>query len=388
VRFRVVDSQGLPVTGSDVSFTLSNNVGGTALQNTTAEVDSLGFAVANVLAGRVNTTVAVTARVEDGEAQGFVTTSDSISISTGLPDQNSFSVSASDLAPRAADWDGTEVDITIRAADAYNNPVRDGTVVNFRTEAGSIQPSCSTVGGACSVTWVSQDPRPLNFADSLPQSNAQTGDARAVITAYTEGEEYLRQDLNGNGLMDPNEPFEPLPEVFEDFNSDGQYDIAEGVNGGDEFVDFNGNASYDGIPADPADQFFKGLRCSEDAIDAGHCAETIQVRDSLQLCIAGSDPVIGNIFSTGANSFSYTVTDQFTNSLPSGSTIALSAENAEIVGGSTQVGPTGSALGSCNNGFTDVVTIAPDPDATEAPSVTISVTAGQSGFSISQKVGF
>ncbi len=385
VRFRVVDQQDLPVQGATVSFELSNTVGGTSLVSNTASVDSNGQAIATLVAGNVNSTVWVTASVINDAGDILSTSSDPISINTGLPDQNSFSLSADILAPRAADFDGTEVTVTIRGADAYNNPVRDGTVVNFRTESGSIEPTCTMASGACSVRWVSQNPRPENFFFdpidfSAPEGNG--GDARAVITAYTEGEEYLRADLNGNGLMDIGEPFESLPEVFEDINSDGFYDTAEGINGIDEYVDFNENGQYDVA----GNLLYKGLRCSEAAIAAGHCANTVQVRDNLNLCISGGEPVI-TILSTDGGVVSYRVTDQFTNGLPTGSTLEITAENGDVFGdtlGETGAGP----LGSCNEGFSGTATLVADPEATEPPAMIISVTAGQSGSSEELKLTF
>jgi len=63
-------------------------------------------------------------------------------------------------------------EITVRLADLANNPVRDGTTVQFRTEYGRVQPSCNTADGTCTVTWNSQEPRrPLNPNTEVPTLN-------------------------------------------------------------------------------------------------------------------------------------------------------------------------------------------------------------------------
>ncbi|MDZ7685169.1 MAG: hypothetical protein U5O39_09385 [Gammaproteobacteria bacterium] len=85
------------------------------------------------------------------EDQTLVTLSDQLSVNTGIADQNSMSISSSQFALEGENEEGTKATITIRLADLFNNPVRDGTTVQFRTEYGSIQPSCNTSEGVCSV---------------------------------------------------------------------------------------------------------------------------------------------------------------------------------------------------------------------------------------------
>src|SRR5690606_28291881 len=88
------------------------------------------------------------------------TQSDKLTITTGIPDYDSFSLSAEQLNPEAWNVDGVAVQVTARLADRFNNPVPDGTAVAFNIEGASIGSECTTTAGACSVTWVSQDPRP------------------------------------------------------------------------------------------------------------------------------------------------------------------------------------------------------------------------------------
>jgi hypothetical protein len=85
------------------------------------------------------------------------------------------------------------VAVTARLSDHFHNPVPDGTAVYFTTNGGAIQPSCTTVGGACTVNWISQNPRPQNGPISLL--------GRPTILVYAIGEESF-VDANGNGVAD------------------------------------------------------------------------------------------------------------------------------------------------------------------------------------------
>jgi len=214
--------------------------------------------------------------------------------------------------------------------DKFNNPVPDGTAAVFTTEYGVIEPSCETAGGACSVTWTSQDPRSpapaladnvktINDADySCPSHNGNSGPCpddlgytrggRSTILVTAIGEENF-EDKNGNGIMDREERnfFTNLPEAFRDDNEDGAYTDAldlckaefpnpvtpQCIAGfGEDFVDFNGNEAYD-LNDDPA--LYDGLLCPpEGDVDtvgpAGWCRRgLINVRAS-SILILSADP--------------------------------------------------------------------------------------------------
>jgi len=157
VVFKVIDKNGNPVASKGVTFSLNTDVGGILLSPVNAETDSNGLVQTVVNAGTVHTSVRVRADV-DGES--IFTQSNLLVVSTGIPDQDSFSLSASTFNPEAWNIDGTEVTITARLADAFNNPAPDGTAVSFTTEGGSIGDSCVTTNGVCSVIWSSQNVRP------------------------------------------------------------------------------------------------------------------------------------------------------------------------------------------------------------------------------------
>ena len=128
--FEVVAGTGAPLPGVTVDFFLSTEVGGLAVLNSSAVSGPLGRVTAFVSSGDVATAVRVIATIDLEDDNGNVldvsTVSDLLVVSTGLPDQNSFSISSEFLnVAGAANIDGLESTITIRMADKFNNPVPD-----------------------------------------------------------------------------------------------------------------------------------------------------------------------------------------------------------------------------------------------------------------------
>jgi len=308
VLFRVVDAQGNPVANQQVNFSLDTVVGGLTLNPTSATSDQNGLVQTVVQSGTVSTSVGVTATTSSG-GNTYQTQSSQLVVTTGIPDQNSFSLSATVLAPEAWSFDGVVSVITARLADRFNNPVPDGTAVTFTTEGGSIESSCTTVGGACSVNWTSQSPRPcgqtMGAVDVVldpslgPNQCVTTGGpanptepviglkplgqpygGRATIVATVVGEESFI-DSNGNGVFDDGDTMTDLPEAWIDGNEDG-------VRGSSEpFFDFNANGSYD-----TADGAFNGVLCSRTVSPLCSSDETLHIRKSLVLVMSGSGAYI------------------------------------------------------------------------------------------------
>lgn len=138
------------------------------------------------------------------------TYSDTLSISTGLPLQRSFSLSVDQANIDGGNYDGEVAKLTIRLADQFSNPVPDGTVVNFIASGAAVctanNGSCKTLNGACSCDLVSQARRPQ--------------DNRVVVTAYTVGLEDF-DDANGDNKYSAGESFSDLADAFVDANKDG-----------------------------------------------------------------------------------------------------------------------------------------------------------------------
>ncbi|MBT1443104.1 Ig-like domain-containing protein [Shewanella sp. JM162201] len=313
VKFKVLDTNGNPVANKAVAFSLNTSVGGLSLNPTTATTNSQGIAQTVVTSGTVATSVRVTASIV-GSSPLISSQSNVLVISTGKPDQDSFSLSAEVLNAEGWSVDGTEVKVVARLADAFNNPVPDGTAVYFTTEGGAIDSSCTTSNGACFVTWRSQNARPdgNTLGAEGPQSQlinggnyyGQSYGGRATITATAVGEESF-PDNNGNGRFDATEmtafltgkdaggrPYD-LDEAFVDYNEDGIFnpqqaggDPDSGTN--DRLIDFNSDGVFD-----LADKKYNGVLCSIPAhtgcADGISESQSLNVRASLVLVMSGSE---------------------------------------------------------------------------------------------------
>lgn len=276
VSFLVKGTDGSPMVSQSVDFELNTEIGGLSLASRTAKTNADGKVNTVVRAGTLPTSVRVTATVTGTSASGATiainTQSDMLTLSTGIPDQNSFSLSLSKFNPEAWNYDGEEVDVIARLADHFNNPVPDGTTVYFTAEGGSIQPSCQTKDGGCTVKWISQNPRPIDhrvtiLATAIGNESFVDKDSDGRYT-NTDGEPYI--DSNGNNVAD--EPFtdtnannifdEPFVDALNGRYDQGEtytdalngvYDFGEVFtdigNGkfdtGESFTDANSNGSYD-----------------------------------------------------------------------------------------------------------------------------------------------
>lgn len=366
VIFKVVDTGGNPIGGKTVSFSLSTSVGGIALSTTTAISDpTTGQVVVGINSGTVSTPVRVTASTVSGTSK-LTTQSDQLTITTGIPDQQNFSLSATTFNIEGWSIDGTPTVLTARLADHFGNPVPDGTAVNFTTEGGSVNSSCLTncpngvcppagtpPTGTCSVTLTSQNFRPAN--------------GRLTVLAYAVGEEGFT-DLNGNGMADnPATPAEMIDangvstdmgEAYVDYNENGVRDAAT-----EPFIDFGGNV-VDGSPDfqyNGPDGQYNGVLCDHSAVPGSSAvACSVQkgthVRGSSVVVFSGSTASITinggatialptcqtgtPIGSPGApKTFTVTVVDLHGNAMPAGTTVAFSADNGTITSAASYIVP-------------------------------------------------
>ncbi|MEJ2612604.1 MAG: hypothetical protein P8179_21725 [Candidatus Thiodiazotropha sp.] len=343
VTFQVLDSNGNPVPRADVLFSLNTRIGGVSITDgsDSSTSDARGYVSTDVNSGTVPTVVRVTASLADNPL--VVSQSDGLVISTGISDQDSFSLSLSDFNPEAWGYDGVEVDVTVHAADHFNNPVPDGTAVYFTTEGGQIQSQCQIVDGACTVAWRSSNPRPAN--------------GRVTLLATMLGEESF-VDLNGNGVLDFGDTADAdIPEAFRDDDEDGSRDA-----GSEEFVDFNANGRFDDVGSDPD---YNGALCcdavrvaeAESAVGAGEdpgvcygvtptvtpaCSQekNINVRRSSVMIMAESFARITPIsgvnsgtidLTTGGVSVEFEIVGSVTGQvMPAGTTIEFSSTNGDV----------------------------------------------------------
>lgn len=241
VTFQLVDVAGQGVANTDVCFDISTYVGDlnvdgfgpSKLPNpqgatTLCGSDALslvryvkrtasdGTVSVQVNSGTIPTPVRVRARAlypatSPAQLESF---SDTLSVSTGLPLQRSFSLSVDSANIDGGDFDGVIANLTVRLADQFSNPVPDGTVVNFIGSGGAVctanNGSCRTTNGACSCQFVSQARRPV--------------DGRVVVTAYAVGlEDYDERDGDNvyTAGVDAFAPTQDLGDAFVDANKDG-----------------------------------------------------------------------------------------------------------------------------------------------------------------------
>ncbi len=355
VTFKVVDSGGNPIGGKIVTFGLSTTLGGiTFTPNVaapTATSDALGLVSVIVNAGTMSTPVRVTASTPGATAGSVLTTQSSqLTITTGIPDQDSFSLAATTINTEGWNIDGLTSTLTARLSDHFNNPVPDGTAVNFTTEGGSVIGSCTTVNGACTSTFTTQQPRPSN--------------GRVSVLAFAIGEESFT-DLNGNGvadlvtaftsaanpsgneMRDANGLSTDMPEAFVDYNENGAFDAAT-----EPYQDFNGSGAYDA-----ADGQYNGVLCNA-LSSAGTCSATksAHVRRMLVLTMSSSKPdtlalfdngappaaatsinlpacdnMVGGVTTMDATTYYVRVVDVNGNAMPTGTTISFATSNGTLL---------------------------------------------------------
>jgi hypothetical protein len=321
---------------------LSTQLGGIALTAATATTDSTGHASTVVQAGTIPTAVEV---IATDPASNITARSNKLSIGTGMPDQNSMSISASRFNPPGWDYDGEPVNITIRLADAFNNPPADGTSVQFLTEGGSIDTNCTTINGTCTVIWKSQSPRPSN--------------GRVTILATTVGNESFK-DVNGDGLYTANtdifnsftdgcspnvplstaeatpggndQPCDDLGEAYLDENENGDFNTGASA---EDYVDFNMNGSRN-----IENGIYNGVLCSTEGLTC--TKQPVTIRQDIVLSMSSEQPMTQNgrllgqpeaieLSANETTMFTVTLADINGNAMPVGTTVSLSTSTASDV---------------------------------------------------------
>lgn len=327
VTFQLNDKNGNPITtGENIAFSLSTTVGGISLSQASTETDENGVASTRVNAGTVATVVSVTATYTPDTGPAIQTTSAPISISATIPDQDSFSLSVEEnFLPNARNYDGVSVPITIRAADRNNNRISDA-VVNFLTNSGSVQSECILQDGACSIEWISQNPR--------------ANDGVALILARTVGEESFR-DLNSDGKYvqaedDFNVAQNDLGEAFLDRNRNGDFDP------GEEYFDYNNNGQYDpanGIYNGTACMDTSGVECTTSLLEITRTGKLFLASDNIQITFTTAIQP-GQVCAEIAGVFTNDSGATIEGPPPGGTDIAFSTTNGSVVAPSSFSSPT------------------------------------------------
>lgn len=340
ITFKVLDASNSPVAGQVVNFTVipALNNGGVTL--TTASLTTLtdGSVTVGISAGSTQVTAQVVATLASFPT---LTASAQFSVTSGPPDDDSFSISAVTLNSETFNHDGVKIPITVRLADHFNNPPPAGTVVLFTTNGGKIDGSGLTdASGNVTVNWESQAPR--------------LSSGRFVIMARCAGEESFT-DANGNGLADSGE-FTDTGDAYLDANNNGFYDFGEfyipSVNGASySGGDNKYNGMYQGAlytSAPKTKNIFKNM-------------ELVMSTDAADITVLSQNPI------TGPGLISFTVTDTNGNTMAAGTTITVTADNGKLGAVTSFIVPQNTGIGQ-----TYSVPISSDGTASTG-SVTISV---------------
>jgi hypothetical protein len=261
VMFRVSDRSGRAVSGETVTFNLSAESGGAALESVTGTADADGNVVAIVNSGVIPTSIRVEARILGSQNAGLGTLSSELAVSSGVPVSSRFNLRVSaDQTACGSSFDLCKV-LSVSSFDRFGNPAVDGTAVNFATNCGSVtglnsgEKSSCLLGedgfGRCSVQWRASDLNPTN-----PR---QCGDGSSIkVMGYALGEEDFI-DRNGNAYFDavnchlaadpgtcgaPRKrelSLEANGEPFLDANGSATHEM------GEFFVDWNNNGVWDAV---------------------------------------------------------------------------------------------------------------------------------------------
>ena len=402
-QFRVVDGNGSPVQGETVNFSLSSTVGGLALNAASAVSGADGLLSVTLNSGNVPTSTVITAELD---STGQLASSAVVTVSTAIPDQNSFTIFSDNLSvSQAYPAVNQTSNISVRLADRYNNVVPDGSVVYFTTEYGAIDASCSIVSGECSVVWRSQAPKPIGSNLSTVDCSAYDNDgdgradndpvgtfdpcptslgieqgSRTTILATTTGEESFL-DVDGDGLMsDFLDEFidaqHDLGEPYLDANEDGAYQINE------FFVDDDSSGSHE-----DGDNLYTGIGCTAATLTSGECTgTTLSVFDNIALVLSPSDNLYIALVDIGATPDSSVLVEPGVDTVAAGSYVAYFSDqyNNQPANGATI---TVSATGDCSIVSPTTFTV-PNNNAANAYRIGIEIasvaaTAGPDTVSVS-----
>jgi len=305
VTFKVLDASSQPVAGQVVTFALSpSNNGGAALTSNSMTTQSDGSVTVGVSAGSTQVTVQITATLTSNPA---LTAIAQFAVTSGPPDQDSFSLSAGTLNSESYNVDGVIVPISVRLADHFNNPPPAGTTVIFTTNAGKVGGSGITdATGNVTVNWESQDPR--------------TADGIFVIMARAVGEESFT-DTNGNGLADAGE-FTDTGDAYRDDNANDVYDA-----GLETYFPIVNGAAYSA-----GDALYNGMYPGA-AYTAAPKTKNIfkNIVMVMSTSSANITPSIAGPIAAPVG-FHVDISDLHGNTMPKGTTIVVSADNGKLSG--------------------------------------------------------
>ncbi|TFH31956.1 MAG: hypothetical protein E4H00_02465, partial [Myxococcales bacterium] len=379
LAFRVTDNNGVAVPGQVVEFDITS-IGGESVNPVAAVTDVNGRVETTLTSGTRSTTVRVTARA-DSDNNGSLDVagqSTAVAILGAPPAFNRFSVGPllRNVAGRVVF--GIEDPISIFVNDRFGNAVPPGTSVSLITNGASVVDQTSTnENGVASAILLTEG--------VVPQTGIVT------VLAFTRGEETFI-DNNGNGVFDSgtdsiltddtDEPFIDFRPLPMDLAGAGPDDTACTIPIPSALCNnaFDINEQFelfvDTQPIDGAwnSQGTTGVWDKEILVWA---ATTVTFSGPTETVEA--TPTNFVIPNGGSAAFTLLVHDDLRNPLVGGSTISVTANAGDLLGGDITI-PDGQSFNQLKNGltrFTFVLTDsdAADTDPAEPTSITVEVTS-------------
>lgn len=368
IQFRVVDSNGNPLEGISVDFTMVGPNGGEYIQPASTSTNGSGIAMVRLYSGNVAGPVTVSATTDVGDPPTPMTVQSTVvSIGGGVPSDGRFSVASTILNIAGRTYNGLELEISAWLADRFGSyNVLEGTTVSFGTEVGlATDTSSVTLGddGVASVTVRTQAGAGGKHAeDVLPQPWEQAlqtyvagaygytttrhpHDGVVTVLVYTKGEEHF-DDLNANGVYDSGTDlflpaYDTAEDPFYDYDDDGQY---------------NDGATYPvtGPPYNPAEIFIDSSPANGtwDGPDGVWSADTYLFRN-FPILVTGPPMFLvrtGDLPFTvpdgGAQEIRFLVCDQNFNIPIGGTTLEVNSNKGGLIGTLDYEYPDSNAIGS------------------------------------------
>ncbi len=403
IQFIVKDSNGNPVEGVAVSFTMNGPNGGEKIDPTPGdptpqeiEVSSNANGIAQVIltsgsvAGPVTIQASITATDSQGNPITITSQSSVVSIGGGVPSDKRFDVAATVLNLAALNYSGETTEIRAFLADRFGNyNVLVGTTVSYISERGlAIDTSDVTVDedGTAMAVARTQWPQVSSPLDDVAEESWETAlleyietvygvtlpnysygkqhhprEGLCSVTVYVKGEEHF-WDTNANGYYDSGDTFNSIMDTFDD-----------------PFIDVNDDGLRNDGTSDPFEEYIDGG--TGDGIWSGKNGvwdADKNIFANFKILLTGEPYLIvadeKNISLENGESMPLTVMigDINGNPLIAGSSVKISADAGKLLGETDFVFPDTNVPGPIELGIL-IADASPDQEKLEPINVTVTV---------------
>jgi hypothetical protein len=421
IQFIVLDSNGNPLEGIDVTFALVVGPGGGEyIQPASTSTNSVGIAMVRLYSGSVAgpVTVSATTNVGDPPVPATVQTT-GVSIGGGVPSDARFSVTATRRNLAGLSWNGIETDVSAWLADRFGSyNILKGTTVSFGTEVGITADTSSVTladDGVATVTVRTQqgaggahakDVLPLTWEEDLQTylagaygytgTTAHPRDGLCTVLVYTRGEEEF-DDTIADGVYvfgedqfltgpDPIPNYDTPEDPFYDYNDNDAYDGAASLDPEEIFIDADSDGWTDGDGVWSADTYI--FRNFKILVTGAPITSPIPAYNGLLPATAYSFAVPDG----GSQSIGFLVCDRNFNQLVGGSSVEITSTVGGLAGllsreyaDSNQVGPDEISHRALIEYIVTIYDDAPgDADPPAGGEVTIDVTWAPEGQDVQE----